>query len=47
MKSSTLSGTSNRKQTVRIVAWSLTILLSWFPNILFYELTGNVPIWLS
>ena len=46
MKSSTLSGTSNGKQTIKIIAWFLTILLSWFPDILFYELTGNVPIWL-
>lgn len=47
MKSSTLSGTSNGNQAIRIVAWSLTILLSWFPDILYYELTGNVPIWLA
>ncbi len=47
MESSTLSGNSDRKQVIRIVAWSLTILLSSFPNILFYKLTGNVPIWLG
>jgi len=46
MKSSMLSGISNRKQTIKIVAWSITILLSWFPDILYYELTGNVPFWL-
>jgi len=47
MTSSTLSETSNRKQIIRIVAWSLTIILSYFPNILYCELTGNVPIWLG
>ena len=47
MNSSTLSGTSNSNKTIGIVAWSLTILLSWFPDILYYEITGNVPIWLG
>ena len=45
-KSSTRSEKSTGQRTIGIVAWSLTILLSWVPNILYYEFTGNVPSWL-
>ena len=47
MSSSMVAETSSRKLAIRIVAWSLTILLSWFPDILSYELTENVPVWLG
>jgi len=44
MNSQNLSENSNVTQTIRIVAWSLPILLSWLSDILSYELAGNVPI---
>lgn len=47
MQSSTLAEKSETNKTIKRIAWSLTIVLSWIPDIFFHELTGNVPNWLG
>ncbi len=43
IKATTFLHVIDRDQVVRIAAWFLAILLSWLPDILYYELAGNVP----
>ena len=43
MESSTFSETSNRKKAIGIVAWYLTVLVSFFPDALYLRTHGECP----